>query len=154
MFGEIMSLAIGNGLWAALFCLLFLYQLKDSRSREKKYTATIGSLTKSLGDFKGMKKDCQSIKEDCEAIRVDCGVIKAEGGKALEGIGELKRGAYGLSKKSGSSEKPPMPKKVGTARKTTMSERTGIMTESTIPKKADIVLVKAADGKTGGSYEL
>lgn len=91
MFNEIMSLALGNGLWAALFCLLFLYQLKDSRAREKKYTVTISSLTHSLGGLKNVKADCENIKADCKVILADCGFIRAESGKALEGITELRR---------------------------------------------------------------
>lgn len=89
MFNEIMSLALGNGLWAALFCLLFLYQLKDSREREKKYMLTIGSLTQSLGGLKDVKKDCESIKADCGVIKADCTVIRTESGKALDGIKKL-----------------------------------------------------------------
>ncbi len=40
---EIMSYALESGIWATLFCFLFLYMLKDSRNREKKYTLTIES---------------------------------------------------------------------------------------------------------------
>lgn len=91
MFSEIMSMALNNGLWAALFCLLFLYQLKDSRTREKKYTVTINSLTQSLGGLKDVKKDCESIKSDCKIIIADCGVIRAESGSVLKGIKQLGR---------------------------------------------------------------
>lgn len=82
---EIMSIALESGLWAALFCFLFLYMLKDSRNREKRYTSAIESLSKQLGDATFALKICEEIKADCEAaahmrmkIKSDTEYIKGE----------------------------------------------------------------------------
>ncbi len=48
MWDQILQLAIGDGLWALLFCVLLIYELKDSRAREIKYQNTISSLAKDL----------------------------------------------------------------------------------------------------------
>lgn len=48
MWDEVLRLAIGNGLFAVLFCILFIYQLKDSKKREEKYTETISDLGERL----------------------------------------------------------------------------------------------------------
>jgi len=48
MWEEIIVLAIGNGLWAVLSCLLLAYLLKDSKKREAKYTKVVGDLTEAL----------------------------------------------------------------------------------------------------------
>ncbi len=34
---EIVSVIVSNGIFAILFVLLFVYQLKDSKKREEKY---------------------------------------------------------------------------------------------------------------------
>ena len=67
---EIISMALGNGIWAALFCFLFLYMLKDSRTRESRYTATIETLGVGLKDAAEALKVCEKIKVDCE-----CGLV-------------------------------------------------------------------------------
>ncbi len=41
MWDNILELAISDGLWALLFCVLLIYQLKDSKVREVKYQDTI-----------------------------------------------------------------------------------------------------------------
>jgi len=46
MWEDIILLAIGNGLWAVLSCLLLVYLLKDSKKREAKFT----KLTEDLVD--------------------------------------------------------------------------------------------------------
>lgn len=72
MIEEIIRLAISNGLWAALFCLLFIYQLKDSSSREKKYVATIDSLSQGLKGTEQTAAECRLIREDLKEIKEDC----------------------------------------------------------------------------------
>ena len=62
MWTEIFNLALNNGLWAVLFCVLLLYVLKDSRSREKKYQTTIESLGNSLSIVQSIKDDIEDIK--------------------------------------------------------------------------------------------
>lgn len=48
MWNQILDLAINNGLWAVLFMGLLIYQLKDSKNREKKYQDTIAELSNTL----------------------------------------------------------------------------------------------------------
>ncbi len=48
MWEEILRLAVGNGLWAVLFCALLVYLLKDSRARENKYQKIITDLNLHL----------------------------------------------------------------------------------------------------------
>ena len=48
MWEQIFNLALNNGLWAVLFLALLIYQLKDSRTREKKYQQTITELNVTL----------------------------------------------------------------------------------------------------------
>ncbi len=61
MWEQIMEYAAANGIWALLFLALLIYQLKDSKKREEKYTATITSLTEGLNALEGIKQDIKSI---------------------------------------------------------------------------------------------
>lgn len=63
MWEQIVNLAISNGLFAVLFMGLLIYQLKDSRSREQKYQATIEKLGESLEIVKSVKEDVEEIKD-------------------------------------------------------------------------------------------
>jgi len=63
MWEQIINLAISNGLFAVLFMGLLVYQLKDSRTRENKYQATIQKLGESLEIVKSVKEDVEEIKE-------------------------------------------------------------------------------------------
>ena len=62
MWEQIFNLAVSNGLFAVLFLGLFIYQLKDSRSREQKYQETIEKLGNSLEIVKLVKEDVEEIK--------------------------------------------------------------------------------------------
>jgi len=64
MWEEILSLALGNGLWAALFVGLMCYFLRDSSKREKKYQDTIQCLSKTLETVEEIKTDIKDIKDD------------------------------------------------------------------------------------------
>ena len=61
MWEQIMEAAAANGIWALLFLGLLIYQLKDSKKREEKYTATITSLTEGLSALEGIKQDIKNI---------------------------------------------------------------------------------------------
>ena len=61
MWDQIVEYAAANGVWALLFLGLLVYQLKDSKKREEKYTATITSLTEGLNALEGIKQDIKSI---------------------------------------------------------------------------------------------
>lgn len=60
---EIVSIVISNGVFAILFVWLFMYQLKDSSKREKKYQDTILELTTHLNTLEEVKRDINDIKE-------------------------------------------------------------------------------------------
>ena len=63
MWEEILKLAVGNGLWAVLFCALLFYELKDSRKRESKYVETISALGEKLDIINAVKQDTEEIIE-------------------------------------------------------------------------------------------
>lgn len=63
MWEQIVNLAISNGLFAVLFLGLLVYQLKDSRSREKRYQETIARLGNALDIVQSVKSDVEEIKE-------------------------------------------------------------------------------------------
>ena len=59
---EIVSVVISNGIFAVLFVLLFVYQLKDSKRREQKYQDTIDELSKHIGVVHEIKQDVEELK--------------------------------------------------------------------------------------------
>ena len=61
MWEQVAEYMAANGVWAVLFLALLVYQLKDSKKREEKYTATITSLTEGLNALEGIKQDIKSI---------------------------------------------------------------------------------------------
>lgn len=63
MWEQIVNLAISNGLFAVMFLALFVYQLRDSKTRESKYQETIAKLGDSLQIVKDVKQDVEMIKE-------------------------------------------------------------------------------------------
>lgn len=63
MWEQIFNLAISNGLFAVLFLGLLIYQLRDSRSREKRYQETIVKLGTALEIVQSVKHDVEDIKE-------------------------------------------------------------------------------------------
>ena len=63
MWEQIVNLAISNGLYAVLFLGLLVYQLRDSRTREKKYQETIVNLGNALEVVNSVKEDVKDIKE-------------------------------------------------------------------------------------------
>ncbi len=72
MWEQIVNLAISNGLFAVLFLGLLVYQLKDSRSREKRYQETIARLGTALDIVQSVKNDVEEIKE---MLNVDCNKV-------------------------------------------------------------------------------
>src|SRR5574344_1031604 len=62
MWEDIVNLAIKNGLWAVLFMGLFIFVIKDSNARKKKYQQTIQNLTEHLQIIKEIKDDVDDIK--------------------------------------------------------------------------------------------
>lgn len=63
MWDNIFNVAISNGIFAALFVALLVYELKDSRKRETKYQNTIENLSSKLSTVDEIKQDVSEIKE-------------------------------------------------------------------------------------------
>lgn len=63
MWEKIIEIAMSDGLWAGLFCCLFVYQLKDSRSREKKYCEIVDNLTERLKTVENIERTCSEIRD-------------------------------------------------------------------------------------------
>ena len=78
MWEQIFNLAISNGLFAVLFLGLFVYQLKDSRSREQKYQETIEKLGNSLEIVKHVKEDVEDIKSTLSSAKISTKRVKKE----------------------------------------------------------------------------
>ena len=64
MYEELITMAIGNGIWAVMFCFLLIFQLKDSKQREQKYQETIKRLSETSGILSDIKADCKTILEE------------------------------------------------------------------------------------------
>lgn len=71
MENELFKLAANNSVWAALFVVLFLYTIYDSRHREKNYQSTIQDnqeiikeLSTKFGVVEDIKSDVSYIKDE------------------------------------------------------------------------------------------
>lgn len=64
MWEQIFNLALNNGLWAVLFLALLVYQLKDSRAREKKYQQTITELNVTLLKVNEIDENVYKLSEN------------------------------------------------------------------------------------------
>lgn len=62
MWEKIFTMAISNGIFASLFVALLIYELKDSRTREKKYQKTIDSLANRLQTVEKISEDIDEMK--------------------------------------------------------------------------------------------
>lgn len=71
MWESAIETVIANGAWAVLFCLLLVFELKDSRTRERKYQDTIASLGDSLTCIRVVAKDVEEIKRDVRSALSD-----------------------------------------------------------------------------------
>lgn len=58
----LIDLAISQGLGYALFVALFIYVLKTTGERERKYQETIDKLADKFGILEDVKKDVEEIK--------------------------------------------------------------------------------------------
>ena len=63
MWEQIFNLALSQGLFAVMFVILFVYQLRDSKTREQKYQETITRLGNALEIVQSVKDDVEDIKE-------------------------------------------------------------------------------------------
>lgn len=72
MWDNVLNVAADNGIWALMFCALLIYQLKDSRAREKKYQATIHQLSLGLQSVRSLDDKIEKIHKDMRS-RLDEG---------------------------------------------------------------------------------
>jgi len=84
---ELVSMIVANGLWAALFCILLGYELRDSRKRESRYTQTINALSDRLGTVKEVKTAVEEIKTDVGEIKTDAAQLLAVCSRRKSGKG-------------------------------------------------------------------
>ena len=63
------SLAVNNGIWAALFVGLMIYILKDGDKREKKYQQIIEKLARNLEKVNEIADTTKDLKKDITEIK-------------------------------------------------------------------------------------
>lgn len=81
---EIVSMIVANGLWAVLFSVLLVFELKDSRRREARYNDTIRSLSDRLGTVNSVLADTQRLLGDADEIKRGVAEIKAKSVKRAD----------------------------------------------------------------------
>lgn len=72
MWESVIDTVVANGAWAVLFCLLLIFELKDSRKREEKYQETIFTLGEDLGVVREVADDVKDIKRDLRRVSDSC----------------------------------------------------------------------------------
>lgn len=75
MWQEALKLAVNNGIWAVLFLCLLVYQLKDSREREKKYQQTIKSLNSSLSVVEKIEDDINAVQANVRKVSGSVAIV-------------------------------------------------------------------------------
>jgi hypothetical protein len=60
---ELMKAALSQGLGYALFVFLFIYVLKTTGEREKKYQSIIDKLTEKFNIIEDIKGDVKEVKD-------------------------------------------------------------------------------------------
>ncbi len=90
---EMISTAVANGLWAVLFCVLLVYELRDSRKRESRYTLTISSLSDRLGAVNGIGKAVTAVGEELAAVRNVTDGVKTDTADIRADVKKLAGGA-------------------------------------------------------------
>ena len=78
MWESVNDTVVANGAWAVLFCLLLIFELKDSRKREEKYQKTIFTLGEDLGVVREVADDVKEIKRDLRRVSDSCGNEEGE----------------------------------------------------------------------------
>ena len=66
---ELITMAVGNGIWAVMFLFMLIFQLNDSKKRELKYQETIKSLSEKYGIIADISKDCKSILQAVNNVK-------------------------------------------------------------------------------------
>lgn len=78
MWESVIDTVVANGAWAVLFCLLLIFELRDSRKREEKYQKTIFTLGEDLGVVREVADDVKEIKRDLRRVSDSCGNEEGE----------------------------------------------------------------------------
>lgn len=60
---EIFKIVAANGVFAVLFLFMLVYELRDSRAREKKYQDTVQKLADRLAVVNDIKEEVQKLSE-------------------------------------------------------------------------------------------
>lgn len=68
----LLELASKEGLFAVLFVALFIYQILDSRNREKRLMDFMDEITKQ---FEHLAKQYEKLAEDVDEIRKDMAMV-------------------------------------------------------------------------------
>ncbi len=68
MWDKLVQVAVDDGIWALLFCVLLIFELKDSRAREVKYQNTISALSQDLAYMNTMNKNIDKIHDEMRSI--------------------------------------------------------------------------------------
>ena len=71
MWENILTSALNNGLWAALFVALMVYILRDMDKREKKYEKLIDDLSGSLRIVADIKCVVRDIQKEISDIKLE-----------------------------------------------------------------------------------
>lgn len=66
---EILKMATGYGIFAALFVYLFFYMLKDSKAREVKYQETIAKNQEVISSLSDKLNIVADVKTDVDDIK-------------------------------------------------------------------------------------
>lgn len=105
MWEEVFNLAVNNGIWAVLFCALLIFQLKDSKEREKKYQKTISELNGSLTVVKEVNKNVAQVKEGVEKVAGNVVSITKKVNKLSGEVGKMNKTIVFASKNTVTPEK-------------------------------------------------
>lgn len=78
MWEKIMESALANGIWAVLFLIMLIYQLKDSRKREDKYQKVIFQLSENIGALDILNKNIIDVKSGVDDMKKDISAVKSD----------------------------------------------------------------------------
>lgn len=72
MMEEVIKLACTNGLWAVLFVVLLIYQIRTSMLREQKYQALLEKLANNVAIIKNVDKNVRSVAKNVDIMLTTC----------------------------------------------------------------------------------
>lgn len=78
MWEKILESALANGIWAVLFLIMLVFQLKDSRQREEKYQNVISQLSENIGSLDILNNRISDIGSDMADMKKDVVIIKSD----------------------------------------------------------------------------